>query len=113
MRRVSARALFVMAAVGILCGPGSTAAAEGWKAGTARVAITPKQPTWMAGYGGRDRPSEGAVHDLWAKALVLDDGSGRKAAIVTIDVCGIGRELSVRIRDALQSRLGIERDRVV
>src|SRR5215218_9447489 len=112
MTKVSARVLFVLAAVGILCGPGSTAAAEGWKAGTARVAITPKQPTWMAGYGGRDRPSEGAVHDLWAKALVLEDGAARKAALITVDVCGIGRDLSLRIRDALRSR-GIEHDRIV
>src|SRR4051812_42407237 len=85
----------------------------GWKAGTARVAITPKESMWMAGYGARNKPSEGAVHDLWAKALVLEDPSRRKAALVTLDVCGIGRELSNPIRDALKSRLGLERDRVV
>src|SRR6478672_7693752 len=45
------------------------AAAEGWQAGTARAAITPRDSMWMAGYGSRNRPSEGAVHDLWAKAL--------------------------------------------
>ena len=30
----------------------------------------------MAGYGARNKPSEGAVHDLWAKALVLEDPAG-------------------------------------
>jgi hypothetical protein len=84
----------------------------GWKAGTARLAITPKESMWMAGYGARNRPSEGAEHDLWAKALVLEDPSGRKAALVTLDICGIGRELSNPIRDALRP-LGLERDRVV
>ena len=44
-----------------------TPADAGWKAGTGRVAITPKEPMWMAGYASRTRPSEGAVHDLWAK----------------------------------------------
>ena len=87
--------------------------ADGWKAGTARVAITPKEPMWMAGYGARNKPSEGAVHDLWAKALVLEDSAGRKAALVTLDVCGIGRELSLQIRKTLESRLGLTRDRVV
>src|SRR4051812_26420104 len=100
-------------ALGVLLGPGGDQAqADGWKAGTARVAITPGEPLWMAGYAARDRPSEGAVHDLWAKALVLEDPSGRKAALVTLDVCGIGRDLSLGIRTALESRLGLGRDRV-
>jgi hypothetical protein len=86
---------------------------DGWKAGTARVAITPRESMWMAGYGARNKPSEGAVHDLWAKALVLEDPAGRKAALVTLDVCGISRELSVPIRKTLETRLGLARDRVV
>lgn len=38
-----------------------------WKAGIAKVAITPVQPVWMAGYASRSRPSEGKVHDLYAR----------------------------------------------
>ena len=45
-----------------------TAAESAWKAGTARAAITPKTPMWMSGYSSRTKPSQGAVHDLWAKA---------------------------------------------
>jgi hypothetical protein len=89
------------------------APSDGWKAGSARVDITPQEPMWMAGYGARNKPSEGAVHALWAKALVLEDSAGRKAALVTLDVCGIGRELSLDIRKTLESRLGLTRDRVV
>jgi hypothetical protein len=105
----------LIAAVSVLpgSGPAAMGADTGWKAGTARVVITPKQSMWMAGYGARDRPSEGAVHDLWAKALVLEDPSGKKAALVTLDVCGIGRDLSLKVRDALKTRLGLDRDRVV
>ncbi len=89
-------------------------AAETWKAGTARVAITPKQPMWMAGYGSRNHPSEGVEHDLWAKAIVLTDPiAGKKHVIVTLDICGIGRELSVKIRDELQKRQELSRDRIV
>ena len=47
-----------------------------WKAGTARV-ITPKTPMWMSGYAARTKPSQGVVHDLWAKALAIEDPSGR------------------------------------
>ncbi|HEU5115449.1 MAG TPA: hypothetical protein VFT74_02115, partial [Isosphaeraceae bacterium] len=52
--------------------------AEGWKAGSAKLAITPREPVWMAGYGSRDHPSEGTLQDLWAKALVLEDPSGSR-----------------------------------
>ena len=44
-----------------------------WKAGAASVVITPEGPMWMAGYAARDKPSEGKVHDLNAKALALED----------------------------------------
>jgi neutral ceramidase len=87
--------------------------AEGWKAGTARVVITPRQPMWMAGYGARDKPSEGVLHDLWAKALILEDTSGHVSALVTMDLCGIDRGLSLEVRDALNARFGLDRDHVV
>src|SRR5262245_15925407 len=51
----------------------STAAGSVWKAGTARAAITPKTSMWMSGYAARTKPSQGVVHDLWAKALALED----------------------------------------
>ncbi len=91
----------------------SSSASAGWKAGTARVAITPKQSMWMAGYGARTKPSEGAVHDLWAKALAFEDPRGKKALLVTLDVCGIGRDLSNSIRDALKGKHGLERSQIV
>ena len=84
-----------------------------WKAGTAKVAITPKRPVWMAGYAARTKPSEGAIHDIWAKALVLEDPAGRKAVLVTLDVCGINRALSRRLRDAIQRKHQIAYDRIV
>ncbi len=102
----------IMTSTGILA-MGPSEARAGWQAGTARVAITPKQPMWMAGYASRTRPSEGAVHDLWAKALALQDPAGRRAVLITLDVCGIDRDLSSRIRDTLQNRHKLGRDRIV
>ena len=67
----------------------------------------------MAGYASRTKPSEGAVHDLWAKALAIEDPAGKRAILVTLDICGIDRELSNRVRDALKSRHGLDRDRIV
>ena len=57
-----------------------------WKAGIARVVITPEQSMWMAGYAARDHESEGTMHDLWAKALALEDARGNKAVMVSTDL---------------------------
>ncbi len=52
---------------------GTAGAQSSWQAGVAKVRITPEQPMWMAGYAGRPRPASEKIHDLWAKALVLED----------------------------------------
>lgn len=80
-----------------------------WKAGAAKVAITPRESMWMAGYGARNRPSEGVEHDLWAKALVLQDSAGTRVALVTLDICGIDRALSIDIRNRIQAEHGLAR----
>src|SRR6059058_1172510 len=80
-----------------------------WKAGVARVKITPRQPMWMSGYASRDRPAEGTLIDLWAKALALDDGEGRRAVLVTMDLCGIDRGLATRVCSRLQRQHRLDR----
>jgi neutral ceramidase len=106
--RTSARELLLITMFLGACATGPSPARAGWQAGTARVAITPKQPIWMAGYAARTHPSEGAVHDLWAQDL-----AGHRALLITLDVCGIDRELSGRIRDTLRMRHNLDRDRIV
>lgn len=66
---------------------------EKWKAGVASVVITPDQSMWMAGYAARTKPSEGKVHDLHAKALVLEDFEGTRVVIVTVELIAITRSL--------------------
>jgi neutral ceramidase len=83
-----------------------------WKAGVGRAKITPEQPQWMAGYGSRDHESEGTLHDLWAKALTLVDGSGKRVVLVTFDLCGIGRDLSDAMCAALKEKHGLERAQI-
>lgn len=103
-------AVFLAMCGGVPC-PGAAAAAE-WKAGVGRAVITPATPMWMSGYASRDRPAEGKLHDLWAKALALEDASGRRAVLVTLDLCGIDRLFSARVRDRLQSEHGLGRESV-
>lgn len=89
------------------------AAAAAWKAGAARVAITPSEPIWMAGFASRTRPSEGVRQPLYAKALALDDGSGRPAVLVTLDLVAIEREMAQAVTARLRERYGLTRDRVL
>lgn len=91
----------------------SPAVAEGWKAGVAAEVVTPKQSTWMAGYAARKGPSEGTLHDLWAKAVVLEDPAGTRAAIVSLDLCGIDRDFSKEVRGELAKRYGMAEPRVI
>ncbi|MDD3725314.1 MAG: hypothetical protein PHV83_07305, partial [Bacteroidales bacterium] len=50
--------------------------ADIWEIGVGKVKITPEFPMWMAGYASRTTPSEGVLHDLWAKAIVFQDQKG-------------------------------------
>jgi hypothetical protein len=84
-----------------------------WKAGVAKVNITPQEHMWMAGYAARNKPSEGKLHDLWAKALVLEDAEGKLAVLITTDLVGIRQELSNRIRDGLKAKYDLSRDQVI
>lgn len=87
--------------------------ATGWKAGVARVVITPEQSMWMAGYAARDHASEGKLHDLWAKALALEDANGQQAVLVTTDLLGIPKNLSDRIRDRLEAEFQLSRAQII
>ncbi len=88
-------------------------AAEGWKIGVARRDVTPTEPIWMAGYSARTAPSEGAVHPLWVRALAIEDEKGSTGVLVTLDVCGIDRELSLRIRHQIEADHALGSERVV
>lgn len=86
---------------------------EPWKAGAAKVKITPSKPMWMSGYGARTKPAEGTFHDLWAKALVLESADGKRVVLVTMDLVGIPRDLSVAVCAELKKKYGLPREAVL
>jgi hypothetical protein len=70
-----------------------------WKAGTATVCVTPEKFLWMAGYASRNKPAEGKVQDLFAKALALEDESGGRFVFVTMDLIGVPQSLHHAVAD--------------
>lgn len=93
--------------LGTICASAEYAVADDepeWRFGTARANITPSEPIWMAGYASRNRPADGKLTDLWAKALVVEAQDGSRAVLITMDIIGIDRGWS----DALTNRIGDE-----
>jgi hypothetical protein len=106
------RVLLSLAVLCLAVLPGRADEAATWKAGVARVKITPARPMWMSGYSSRTKPAEGTLIDLWAKALVLEDPAGKRAALVTMDLVGIPRDLSQAVCAELHKKHGLDRESV-
>ena len=90
----------------------STCAAD-FRAGVARVDITPRTAIWMSGYGDRKHPSEGVLHPLWAKALAIEDGKHNRIVIVTTDLIGLPRAISDLVAARLNQQFGLERSQLL
>src|SRR5689334_12620309 len=67
--------------------------AASWKAGIAKAVITPDTSVWLAGYGSKRAP-DGKLHDLWMKALALEDDKGNRVVLITSDFQGVPRVMS-------------------
>jgi Neutral/alkaline non-lysosomal ceramidase, N-terminal len=105
---------FIAATLAIaFVGVNSALGADRWKAGTGRVVITPEQPMWMSGYAARTKPAEGKLHDLWAKALALQDRQGQRAVIITLDLCGIDRQFAAEVCTELEKKHQLKRSQIV
>ncbi len=84
-----------------------------WRVGVARQAITPDQFMWMSGYGARDRPADGKLTELWAKAMAIEDADGHRLVLVTLDLVGIDRATASKIQTGVTNRFGIPRESLV
>ena len=94
--------------------PTSTTFAEpGYKAGTASKIITPTEPLWMAGYASRNKPCETKHHDLWIKALAIEDPVGNRCVLLTSDLCGIPRSVSEPVCAEVAKQTGLRRESIM
>jgi len=92
----------------------STASADdyGWKAGVAKATITPETPVWLAGYGTKRVP-DGKLHDLWMKALALEDQDGNRVVMVTSDFQGVPKVMSDRVFEKVKQKYNLERSQIM
>jgi hypothetical protein len=87
--------------------------APGWKAGVATVAITPREPMWLAGWAARRQPAARAAMDLLAKAIAFEDAAGERVVIVTADLIAIPRSLANAVVARVQPKWKLARERVL
>lgn len=75
-------------------------------AGGAKVNITPPVGVWLSGYGARDKPSDDIQDDLYARALVVSDGSNT-IALVAVDLLWVPLHMTRQVRSIVASKTGI------
>ncbi|QDU28674.1 hypothetical protein ETAA8_37770 [Anatilimnocola aggregata] len=83
-----------------------------WKAGVAKSVITPEKAVWLAGYGTKRVPA-GKLHDLWMKALALEDARGHRAVLITSDFQGVPKGMSDRAFEQIKKEFGLDREQVM
>lgn len=107
---VAAAGLYLVGNASPACG--QTDAAR-WKAGVAKTIITPREPYFLAGFGGEKRIAKEKRHDLWIKTLALEDAHGHRGVLITSDICGFDRVSYDTICEGLKHRCGLERSQII
>jgi len=91
----------------------ANAAPAAWRAGAAKVKITPSEPIFLAGYAGRTKPSEGVLQDIWIKAAAFQDGAGPVTVITTSDLVGLDTGTIEEVQRRVLARHGVPRERIL
>ena len=76
------------------------------KAGTSKINITPDEPVRMSGYAARSEPFKGVHDDIFASAVVFDNGQ-IKTCIITADVIGFSHEYVDETKNMIEKETGI------
>lgn len=110
---ISPARLFLILSLAPMIHTLSAAAADTWQVGTGREKITPPAGLWMTGYAARDRPAEGTAQELWVKALAFSDPAGNRGVLLTLDLCGVYRELTDFVAAEIERQFHIPRSGVM
>ena len=81
-------------------------------AGSAKIRITPEIPIPMSGYGGRTAPFSGVHDDLYARVIVISDGTN-KAVIISADVIGFSNSFWEETTQRITKETGIKKEFVL
>jgi hypothetical protein len=88
----------------LLLGPGQVRAEL--LAGAAKRSIVPPFPTHMGGFMDRKQTFQGVHDEVFARALVIDNGTVQ-LVVIGSDLTGIDADMTRQIRDKVQEQTGI------
>lgn len=111
------RLFFTLSLLSGLCllnfGSTLTAAEDGpkttWQAGFSKVVITPEEPMFLSGYGGRNKPAEGQAGELYARAVALQSPEGKRVVMISTDLIGIPAKMAQIVCEAADKKHGLSR----
>jgi hypothetical protein len=81
-------------------------------AGVCETNITPPPGVWMSGYGFRPTGAVRIHDELYARALVLDNGA-RRVALLAMDLISLDMDVVERVREALAAQAGLAPEAVM
>lgn len=86
-----------------------------WRAGLASDTITPDadDPHRLVGFAAREGNMDGVDEDLHAKALAVEDETGRRAVLLTFELLFVLPEQRDLVADHCERRWDVERDAVL
>jgi hypothetical protein len=104
--------MFIVLAVLLVSATRLNEVREVMKAGAAVVKITPVEPVRMSGYAARSEPFKGVHDDLFASAVVFENGS-TKACVITADVIGFSHEFVDETKQRINTETGIPEENIL
>lgn len=78
-----------------------------WKIGFGEADITPPIGVWLTGYAARTKPCDDIHDPLLARAMVLENEKGERAAIIALDLIALTENQVAAIRRLVQEWTGI------
>lgn len=84
---------------------------SGLRAGVARIDITPALPVKLYGYSSRKNYSEGVHDNLYARAVVLENG-GRHLVMISSDLGSYSGEVFLIIKNRIIERFRLEESEI-
>lgn len=91
----------------------ATASAADFRAGAAKIDITPATPVWLSGFAARTKPAESVLAPIHAKALALEDNGGGRFVVVTSDLIGLTRQITAEVGARVAREHRLDRGRIL
>ncbi len=79
-----------------------------WRAGYGEMDITPPIGVWLTGFAARTKPCDDIHTPLSARALVVENDEGQRAALLALDLIALTEEQVKRLRQLVREWTGIE-----